>query len=82
MIAALLEAKMMAFSASQMRAAVSTNVSRTGSTSPVDRLIAASTSLVAVWYSSDFLKIARACLECSICLGASDGDHCLLGKGF
>ena len=41
-----------------------------------------STSLVAVWYSSDLLKIARAGLQRTIRLGAGDGDHRLLGEGF
>jgi hypothetical protein len=40
-------------SAPQSRAAVSTTVSNTGCTSAVERLMTLSTSLVAVWYSSD-----------------------------
>ena len=40
-------------SAPQSRVAVSTTVSSTGCTSKVERLMTLSTSLVAVWYSSD-----------------------------
>jgi hypothetical protein len=42
-----------AISAPQSRAAVSITVSSTGCTSAVERLMTLSTSLVAVWYSSD-----------------------------
>ena len=41
-----------------------------------------STSLVAVWYSSDSCRSAGAGLQRAIRLGAADGDHRLLGEGF
>ena len=44
---------MVAWSASHSRAAVSTTTSNTGSRSKLERLMTFSTSLVAVWYSSD-----------------------------
>ena len=72
--------KIAACSASQSLAAVSATVSSTGCRSKVERLMTFSTSLVAVWYSSDFLKIARAGLQRAIRLGAGDGDHRLLGE--
>src|SRR5215471_8423908 len=49
-------------SATQSRAAVSTTVSSTGCTLEVERLMTLSTSLVAVWYSSDSSRSrVRAC---------------------
>src|SRR6516164_8487345 len=49
-------------SAPQSRAAVSITVSSTGCTSAVERLMTLSTSLVAVWYSSDSSRSrVRAC---------------------
>ena len=44
-------------------------------------LMTFSTSLVAVWYSSDSLKITRPGLQRAIRFGAGDRDHCLLGEG-
>ena len=53
---------MSAVSAPQSRAAVSTTVSSTGCTSAVERLMTLSTSLVAVWYSSNSSRSrVRAC---------------------
>ena len=49
-----------ALSASQIRAAVSTSVCNTGSSSKPDWLMTLSTSLVAVWYSSDSCRSSRA----------------------
>ena len=40
-----------------------------------------STSLVAVWYSSDSSRSRVRCLQFAIGLGARDGDDRLLGKG-
>ena len=40
-----------------------------------------STSLVAVWYSSDSCRSAVRWLHCAIRLGAADRDHRLLGEG-
>ena len=51
---------MCAVSAPHNRAAVSHSVSSTGCRSKVERLMTFSTSLVAVWYSSEFLQ-DRAC---------------------
>ncbi len=47
-------------SAPQSRTAVSTTVSSTGCTSEVERLMTLSTSLVAVWYSSNSWRSPRA----------------------
>ena len=49
----------------QSRAAVSTTVSSTGCTSEVERLMTLSTSLVAVWYSSDSCRSSVRCRRSS-----------------
>src|SRR6516225_1139906 len=71
---------MLPFSAAQIRAAVSSSVSSSDPSSVSERLITFSTSLVAVWYSSDSCKSReRSQFVENPCI--LDRDHRLVGEG-
>ena len=69
-----------AMSASQSRAAVSTTVYSTGCKSNAERADNLQHIARRGLVFQRFLKIARACLQRPIRLGAGEGDHRLLSK--